>query len=241
MSFYTRKINQKNTELRVASEAKSEFLSRMSHDIRTPMNGIIGMLNMAEKSADNPEEVRSCLGKMRIASDYLLSLINDVLDMSRMEAHQVNQTSQYVTCCFVVADNGIGMSPDFQQHMFEPFAQENSGARSNFKGTDLGLSIVKKIVDYKKGDIQVSSIPRKGTTISVTPTFRIDEKYKDVPVKPAIAPVNLSGMHILAAEDNDMSAEILQLLLEDAGSSYRSLRLPPMSFRKICTKPLPPV
>lgn len=297
MSFYTRKINQKNMELRVAGDAKSEFLSRMSHDIRTPMNGMIGMLNMAEKSADHPDEVRSYLKKMHVAADYLLSLINDVLDMSRMEAHQVEledrsvylhqivkscvdiminratedgitlsvdqlddfypprvfaseqhirqillnlisnaikynypggtvtvsafvkeQTDQYVTCCFVVADTGIGMSADFQQHMFEPFAQENSGARSNFKGTGLGLSIVKKIVDYKKGTIHVDSIPGKGSTFTVTLTFRIDEKYKDEPVKQEIPDVKISDMRILAAEDNDMSAEILQLLLEDAGA-----------------------
>ncbi len=297
MSFYTRKINQKNTELRVANEAKSEFLSRMSHDIRTPMNGMIGMLNMAEKSADHPDEVRSYLGKMRIAADYLLSLINDVLDMSRMEAHQVEledksvylhrivkscidiminrateegitlntdqldefypprvfaseqhirqillnlisnavkynypggtvtvsasvkeQNDQYVTCLFTVADTGMGMAPEFQQHMFEPFSQENNGARSNFKGTGLGLSIVKKIVDYKKGTIQVDSVPGKGSAFTVTLTFRIDEKYKDEPVKQNLPEVNISGMRILAAEDNDMSAEILQLLLEDAGA-----------------------
>ena len=298
MSFYTRKINQKNMELRVANDAKSEFLSRMSHDIRTPMNGMIGMLNMADKSADNPEMVRSYLDKMRVASDYLLSLINDVLDMSRMEARQVEledksvylhriiqscvdimqnraieegitlsanglhqfypprvfaseqhirqillnlisnsikynqpggtvtvstsvqkQNSQYITCCFVVSDDGIGMSSEFQQHMFEPFSQENSGSRSNFKGTGLGLSIVKKIVDYKKGEITVDSAPGRGSTFTVTLTFRIDEKYKDEPVTLNPEPICISGMHILAAEDNDMSAEILQLLLEDAGAS----------------------
>lgn len=94
--LYARQMSKKNKELRIANDAKSEFLSRMSHDIRTPMNGIVGMLDIADKNADDPETVRRCHRKILDASDYLLALINDVL----------------------------GMSKAFQSKMFEPFAQE---------------------------------------------------------------------------------------------------------------------
>ena len=299
LAFYLRQINRKNTELRVANDAKSEFLMRISHDIRTPMNGIIGMLNVADENVDKPDEVRRYHEKIRVASDYLLSLINDVLDMSRMETKQIEledrsvylhqvvkscieitknraaeagvtldaeglhefypprvyaselhvrqillnlisnsikynkpggrvtvhaevteQTAERLTCRFTVSDTGIGMSEEFQKRMFEPFAQEHAGARGEFKGTGLGLAIVQKIVKYKKGDIQVKSVQGEGTEIAVTLTFRIDEKYKDEVPAAEIEqpPVELYGMRILAAEDNEMNAEILQLLLENAGA-----------------------
>ena len=296
--LYTHQINRKNEELRIANAAKSEFLTRMSHDIRTPMNGIIGMLNVADKCIDNPKEVRYYHDKIRTASDYLLSLINDVLDMSRMESNQImledrsvylhqivkscieitenraaeegiilkaegldtfypprvfaseqhirqillnlisnaikynepggsvtvtpsviRESNHDVTCRFIVQDTGIGMSEEFQKHMFEPFSQENGGARSNFGGTGLGLAIVKKIVEYKKGDIQVDSIEGKGTTFTVTLTFLTDQNYKSKSVSKISAINDITGLKILAAEDNDMNAELIRILLEDAGAN----------------------
>lgn len=296
--FYARQMQKKNRELKIASESKTEFLTHISHDIRTPMNGIIGMLDMADRYGDDPEKIKSCHDRIRVASDYLLSLINDVLDMNRMESEQIclddrsldlrqtilsciditqnrasqagirletdtldsfyppqvfaseqhlrqillnlisnaikyncpggsvtvkaavtAQTADTVTCCFTVSDTGIGMSREFQKRMFEPFAQENNDARSQLKGSGLGLSIVKKIVDFKHGTIQVDSTQGKGTIISVTLTFSIDPLHTAPEAKENPHGADISGMKILAAEDNDMNAELLQMLLEDAGAA----------------------
>ena len=294
--FYLRKMNRKNEELRVANEAKSEFLSRMSHDIRTPMNGIIGMLDIADQHADDPDTVRRCHRKIQTASEYLLSLINDVLDMSKLEAQNVKlyessadlqaiarscgeimegraiesgitfqmesldcfhpprvlvseqhlrqifmnltgnavkytpsggtvrltaettqQTEDAVTCRFSVADTGIGMSKNFQAHMFEPFAQERIDSRSEYRGTGLGLAIVKRIIDRMNGSITVDSAPGAGTTFTWTLTFPIDKSYQAPPPAEETT-FDLSGLRILAAEDNALNAEILQLMLEQAGA-----------------------
>ena len=260
MMFHAKRMHKKNMELEMANQAKSEFLTRMSHDIRTPMNGIIGMLDISDKCLDNPEAVRKYHKKIRVASEYLLSLINDVLDMSKLDsgemyfaeesvylremlencrdimetraaehgieletpglenfnpprvltselhirqiamniisnaikynkpngkiiatAEVVNQTEDYVTCRFMVKDTGIGMSDDFQKNMFDPFSQEYGKDRSEFRGTELELSIVKRIVDQMGGEI-------------------------------------LAGKKILAAEDNTLNAEILIFLLDDMGA-----------------------
>ena len=109
------------------------------------------------------------------------------------------------------------MSEEFQSRMFEPFAQENAGARSEFKGTGLGLSIVKKIIDLKGGTIRVESAPGVGTTFTVTLRFLIDKDYREEILKPET--VDIQGMRVLAAEDNSLNAEILQILMEDAGVS----------------------
>ena len=301
MAIYMNTVRKKNEELRIANEAKSEFLTRMSHDIRTPMNGIIGLLNISDRFADDPAAVRKYHGKIHDAADYLLSLINNVLDMSKLDSqpiklerksvylHQVvqscveitqpradeagivihmddlenffpprvfaseqhvrqivmnllsnaikynkpggsvtisavvtEQTEDNVTCQFTVADTGIGMSKEFQKEMFDPFAQERSDARGEFKGTGLGLSIVKRIVDYKGGTIDVESAPNEGTTVTVTLSFKIDKDFADEVRKTDAAHaeqsiVELKGMKILAAEDNELNAEVLQFIMEDAG------------------------
>ena len=295
--IYVRRMNRKNDELRVANEAKSEFLSRMSHDIRTPMNGIIGMLDIADKHVDDPETVRSCHKKIETASRYLLALINDVLDMSKLEAKNVelheesadlhdiavscgeltearaiesgltlkldgldsfhlprvfvserhlrqilmnlisnsikynkpggsvtltaetvSQTNDTVTCRFCVSDTGIGMSKSFQAKMYEPFAQEYADSRSEYRGTGLGLSIVKRSIDKMGGTIAVDSAPGEGTAITFTLTFRLDKNYHETAKAAAVEPLDLHGTKILAAEDNALNAEILQMMLEQAGA-----------------------
>lgn len=299
MAIYLYTVRRKNEELRIANEAKSEFLTRMSHDIRTPMNGIIGLLNISDRFVNDPEATRKYHRKIHDATEYLLSLINNVLDMSKLDSHQIkledksvylhqvvtscvditqtraaeagitletagmdsfypprvfaseqhirqilmnlisnaikynkpngkvtvsaavaDQTADAVTCKFVVADTGIGMSKAFQKEMFDPFSQERGDARGEFKGTGLGLSIVKRIVDHMGGTIDVDSTPGEGTTFTITMTFRIDKEYADE-TAPALAEptfIELKGMKLLAAEDNELNAEILQFIMEDAGA-----------------------
>ena len=269
----------------------------MSHDIRTPMNGIIGMLDISDKCLDNPEAVRKYHKKIRVASEYLLSLINDVLDMSKLDsgemyfaeesvylremlencrdimetraaehgieletpglenfnpprvltselhlrqiamniisnaikynkpngkiiatAEVVNQTEDYVTCRFMVKDTGIGMSDDFQKNMFDPFSQEYGKDRSEFRGTELELSIVKRIVDQMGGEIRVESKKGVGTTFTWTLTFKTDKEYREEKVAANQQDFSLAGKKILAAEDNTLNAEILIFLLDDMGA-----------------------
>ena len=228
-----------------ASVAKTEFLSNMSHDIRTPINGIMGMLDIAEDNFDNKARVRDCMTKMRGAASHLLSLINDVLDMTKIESGnmQMLDTSFDLralldSCCSIVEgqivdrhmtftkqigpfwhpyligselhirqvlinilsnavkytpdggeinfraketlfeeglvhlrmeikDNGIGMSEEFLQHIFEPFTQEQRSSRTHYKGTGLGMTITKKLVDQMHGSLDVESEPGKGSTFIV--------------------------------------------------------------------------
>lgn len=235
--------------------------------------------------------------KIRVASEYLLSLINDVLDMSKLDsgemyfaeesvylremlencrdimetraaehgieletpglenfnpprvltselhirqiamniisnaikynkpngkiiatAEVVNQTEDYVTCRFMVKDTGIGMSDDFQKNMFDPFSQEYGKDRSEFRGTELELSIVKRIVDQMGGEIRVESKKGVGTTFTWTLTFKTDKEYREEKVAANQQDFSLAGKKILAAEDNTLNAEILIFLLDDMGA-----------------------
>jgi len=301
MVVYARKMNRKNKELQEANAVRSEFLSRMSHDIRTPMNGILGMLEISDRCVDDPEQVRKYHAKIHKASSYLLSLVNDVLDMNKLDdeklvlpkdsvnlygviedcrelvttkAQEKNirlvipsaeqfapprvvsselhlrqvfmnllsnalqfgkpnstvtvdgkilaQTEDTVTCEFRVADEGIGISKEFQKKMFEPFTQEHSGARSEYQGTGLGLSITKRILDRMGGTIRVESEQNVGTTFIWQLTFPIDKDYRpaEEPAKAVVTEeTGLKGVNVLAAEDNALNAEILQFMLEDAGAN----------------------
>lgn len=235
--------------------------------------------------------------KIRVASEYLLSLINDVLDMSKLDsgemyfaeesvylremlencrdimetraaehgieletpglenfnqprvltselhirqiamniisnaikynkpngkiiatAEVVNQTEDYVTCRFMVKDTGIGMSDDFQKNMFDPFSQEYGKDRSEFRGTELELSIVKRIVDQMGGETRVESKKGVGTTFTWTLTFKTDKEYREEKVAANQQDFSLAGKKILAAEDNTLNAEILIFLLDDMGA-----------------------
>ena len=280
---------------RAASEAKTEFLSNMSHDIRTPINGIMGMTAIARKSVDDPEKVSDCLEKIDDASGHLLSLINDVLDMSRIErgktqlAHSPMSVQTVAENCatiiggqmegrdltletdiavehprvigdelhlrqilinilgncvkftpdggrislslkelpkdessalyrFVIADTGIGMKEDFLSRIFDPFAQEESGARTNYKGTGLGMSITKQFVDLMGGSIDVQSEYGKGSTFTVEIPMEIDAAAAAAEEAVELAPADLNGMRILLVEDNELNQEIACELLEDEGA-----------------------
>ena len=260
-----------------ASVAKTEFLSNMSHDIRTPINGIMGMLDIAEDNFDNKARVRDCMTKMRGAASHLLSLINDVLDMTKIESGNMQMLDTPFdlralldSCCSIVEgqiadrhmtftkqigpfwhpyligselhirqvlinilsnsvkytpdggeinfraketlfeeglvhlrmeikDNGIGMSEEFLQHIFEPFTQEQRSSRTHYKGTGLGMAITKKLVDQMHGSLDVESEPGKGSTFIVRLSLPVGTPPKDEPsvvvrhAAPAAASAAASG------------------------------------------------
>ena len=283
-----------------ASAAKTEFLSNMSHDIRTPINGIMGMLDIAEENFDDQARVRDCMKKMRGAASHLLSLVNDVLDMSKIESGSMKMLNAPFdlrvlldSCCGIVEgqiterkmtftkqigpfwhpyligselhirqvlinilsnavkytpdggeinfraketlfeeglvhlrieikDNGIGMSEEFLQHIFEPFTQEQRSSRTTYKGTGLGMAITKKLVDQMHGSLDVESEPGKGSTFIVRLSLPVGEAPKNEPVIAEKKP-DLSGLHLLLAEDNELNAEIAVTLLEEEGAKITAV------------------
>ena len=299
---YTKNLESKNLELREAvfqaqkaNAAKSSFLSRMSHDIRTPLNGIIGLIKINETHMDDRELVKTNQDKMLVSADHLLSLINDVLQMSKLEDENIEishepidlgeisrevgtiisgrtaeagiafeigkqelpvsyvygsplhirqiflniygncikynkphgkvtttlkclgEKNGIVTYRWTISDTGIGMSEEFLKHIFEPFVQEHSDARTVYSGTGLGMSIVKKIIDRMNGTIVVTSKEGEGSTFVITLPFEIAEKPEEIPAE-MDGEVNIAGLHLLLAEDNELNAEIARTLLEDEGA-----------------------
>ena len=280
-----------------ANEAKTEFLQRMSHDIRTPINGICGLVDMADHYADDMEKQTEYRTKIKEASNLLLELVNDVLDMSKLESGEIvleeipfnlrsisrevfivieqvaaeqnirimwekkeiihrdligspgyvkrvmmNILSNavkynrenghiYLSCMeipseqpgmttmeFICRDAGIGMTEEFQKHIFEPFAQEHTGSRTKFPGTGLGMAIAKNLVEKMGGTITFESEVGVGTTFMIRVPFKIDldtdkrEEQKDISEKA------IKGLHILLAEDNELNMEIAEFLLQNEGA-----------------------
>ena len=280
-----------------ANTAKTDFLSRMSHDIRTPLNGILGMLDIAQKNETNPKALQECHEKMRTAAFHLKALVNDVLDMQRMETDRffleqipfdireildncwsmleaqasrlditlekikpgslkypyligsplhirqifmnllsnaikynkpggsisihakiIRQVHQNVIYKFIISDTGIGISPEFQKHIFEPFAQEDTGARTIYKGTGLGMAIVHRLVQEMGGTIQLKSEKNVGSTFTLILPFTIDEHQPSASAETATdTPADLTDLHILVVEDNELNLEIAVFSLEAAG------------------------
>ena len=280
-----------------ANEAKTEFLQRMSHDIRTPINGICGLVNMAEHYADNMEKQTEYRTKVKEASNLLLELVNDVLDMSKLESGEIvleeipfnlssiyrevfvvieqvaaEQNLQivwekkeithrdligspryvkrvmmnilsnamkynrenghiYISCIeipsgqpetttmeFVCRDTGIGMTEEFQKHIFEPFAQEHSGSRTKFAGTGLGMPIAKKLIEKMGGTITFESVEGAGTTFVIRVPFRIDTDRDSKVETGEKTEVSIRGLHILLAEDNELNMEIAEFMLQNEGA-----------------------
>ena len=278
-----------------ANIAKTTFLNHMSHDIRTPMNAIIGFTDIAMKRKPD-KEVENCLKKIRQSSEYLMTLINDVLDISRIESgkleykpvrvdlrdmintvlsiargytesrdlnfyvsreelktpyvmadelrirevllniisNAVKFTKDGGTISFVakncpgndehhiivryrISDTGIGMSEEFQTRIFDEFSQENDGARTSYKGTGLGMAIAKKYVDLMGGKIEVSSRQEVGSTFTVEIPLLIAEQVQAEEKEKLRKDIDLHGLHVLLAEDNDLNAEIAVSLLEEQG------------------------
>ena len=279
-----------------ASSAKTEFLSRMSHEIMTPMNAIIGMSAIAAQSIGNDEEIADCISKIGISSRFLLSLINDILDISRIESGkmllknenipfeefvnginticfaQAQARNIYYECTvapdveecyvgdamklqqvvmnvlsnaikftpeggrvsmnisqrkrikdnaelrFVINDTGCGISEKFIPHIFEPFAQENTGTTSNYGGTGLGLAISKNIVDMMNGQINVRSIVGVGTEFTVDVNLGITDearhKYRER------ASYNFTELKALVVDDDVTVCEYTGIILKGMGVQF---------------------
>ena len=291
--IYQRQLEAEVQRATAADQAKTDFLRSMSHDIRTPINIIMGMLEIIGRSPDDRERVQDCREKAQTAARYLLALVNDVLTLNRLSRKEtasvtmpyrlsteldevmllaraqaeergvtlaepemaleydelqgnplylrqigqniIGNAIKYsfpggeVRCrfrtaydadgicrlTFICEDDGVGMSEEFQKHMFEAFAQENPVRDDTAGGVGLGLAVVKRIVDEHGGTIRVDSAPGEGTrfeiSMPVTPCA-----IPEPAAIPAALP-SLTGCRILVAEDNDLNRQIAVYLLEDAG------------------------
>jgi len=276
-----------------ANRAKTEFLQRMSHDIRTPINGIRGMIEIANYYKDDSDKQTECRKKIWDASGLLLELVNEVLDMGKLESGEImleerefdlkelldsvgvvvdkqarergitiitdgypvenrcllgsplhlrrllmNIISNAVKynrvggeirlgCCekpsadpetaqieFTCADTGIGMSEEFQKHVFEPFAQERNTARSEYGGTGLGMPIAKSLAEKMGGTLSFVSRQGVGTTFTLSLPFRIcHAPEKRNKPKRLLQTSSIAGLHVLVAEDNKMNMEIAEFVL----------------------------
>ena len=277
-----------------ANIAKTDFLRRMSHDIRTPINGIRGMVEISRRYAGDEAKQEECREKIMTTSGFLLDLVNDVLNMNKLESgavtleekpfnlrqmikeivttvegqawrenvqvscktlawnhedligspmhlHQVLQNvvgnavkynrpggSVTISCeekgfdgttamfLFTCADTGRGMSAAFQQHAFEAFAQEESGARTAYKGTGLGLPIAKELAEQMGGEIRFESELGVGTTFYITLPFRVDPNPPEAESAKPEQAASIKGAHVLLVEDNELNMEISQYILEAA-------------------------
>ena len=279
--------------------AKQAFFSNMSHDMRTPLNAIIGLSDLAANHADDPEKTYEYLQKIATSSRQLLSLINDILDMSHMEqgnvvlnnqqlnlkecveecletfryqAEKENKTltvhinlrnariigdslrihqilnnllsnafkfteagdtvsvsvsqiddGDYAKYKFVVADTGIGMTPEFLPNLFEPYAREMRFSAKQASGTGLGMPITKSLVTQMDGEIQVESEPGNGSTFIVILPFATVKEAENAQALPSDgskiedAAFSLEGRHILLAEDNEVNMEVAAELLSMQG------------------------
>ena len=276
-----------------ANRAKTEFLQRMSHDIRTPINGIRGMIEIANYYKDDPDKQTECRKKIWDASGLLLELVNEVLDMGKLESGEIMleerefdlkelldsvgvvvdkqarergitiitdsypvehryllgsplhlrrllmniisnavkynhaggevrlgcrekpsadpETAQIEFTC---ADTGIGMSEEFQKHVFEPFAQERNTARSEYGGTGLGMPIAKSLAEKMGGTLSFVSRQGVGTTFTLSLPFRIcHAPEKRNKPKRLLQTSSIAGLHVLVAEDNRMNMEIAEFVL----------------------------
>lgn len=293
-----------NAKLQIAAEnaesanrAKSTFLFNMSHDIRTPMNAIIGYADLASRHSDDPAKLKKYMENIQVCGQNLLMLLNNVLDLARIEndktemeysvsdvekdfrnciamfRNQADSKGQTLTVttqlqypyiyadiphltevctnlvsnavkytgaggtirCGVtqkpgkkegwcdtvvtVADNGIGMSQEFQKHIFEPFERERTSTVSKVEGSGIGMGIVKKLVGLMGGTVEVESKIGVGSTFTVTIPCRIASE-DEIQAKRAADPADresLRGTRILLTEDNDLNAEIATELLQEEG------------------------
>ena len=291
-------LRRKNEELIQAkneTKAKTTFLFNMSHDLRTPMNAILGFATLAKKNLVDKSKLEECIDKIEVSGNYLLKLINDVLDMAQIENGKiiidevlinmeelmdeldiifseesknkgiafetiVNVSDTEVYCdplrmkqiamnlisnavkytkpggsvlCklnqlptkqedvviyeLIVADTGIGMSKEFQRHIFDMFEREHNTTTSGVQGTGLGMAITKELVDIFGGEISLSSTLGKGTIISVKVSLRKKEtEHMPEEVMPE-KEYEFVGKRVLVVEDNELNREIAVAFFEELG------------------------
>lgn len=202
-----------------ANAAKTAFLTRMSHDIRTPLNGIT-LQDNSLPYATGPYMIGSPTHIRRI----IINLLDNSIKYNK-RGGSVTFSSQTkplddgrALFCFSVSDTGIGMAPEFLKHIYEPFAQEGDDARSKFQGTGMGIPIVKSLIDLMGGTIEISSEVGAGSTFNVQIPLDIDKNPQARERADGQAnSCSLAGMNVLLAEDNELNAEIAQALLESEG------------------------
>lgn len=295
---YGDKLAKAVREASSANSAKTEFLRRMSHDLRTPINGIRGMVEVGNANAGDLQKQTECRSKIWTASGLLLDLANEALDMSRLESGQVDlnlvptnlvalnrevsdilerqaeerlvtiicdqQTLDHpyarvsvthlkrllvniagnavkysrrggyvrLTCRevepvdgvpvyeYTIADNGIGMSEEFQQHLYEPFSREEQQVEGASSGTGLGASIAKQLVELMGGTMSFTSTLGQGTTFTIRLPFE-QCKRSEIPQAVRVDAVDVDavrGLRVLLVEDNELNAEIAQFTLDRAGA-----------------------
>ena len=270
----------------------------MSHDIRTPINGIMGMLNIAEKNPGDMKRQEDCREKIKTSAQHLLSLINDVLDISKLEkgnvefaredfclsellqscsvivggqaaernvtlimdytkpgqlphdyfvgsplhikqifiniagnavkynkpmgsvtfkCHEISAESGIAQICFEISDTGIGMSREYLKHIFEPFTQEEAGARTSYQGSGLGMTITKNLVDKMGGDIKIQSEPGKGSVFTVVLPLEIVESQETEEEDQGEKTAEIAGKRALIVDDIELNLEIAQFMLMEMG------------------------
>lgn len=295
---YGDKLAKAAREASSANSAKTEFLRRMSHDLRTPINGIRGMVEVGDANADDLQKQTECRSKIWTASGLLLDLANEALDMSRLESGQVDldlvptnlvvlnrevcdilerqaeerlvtiicdqQTLDHpyarvsathlkrllvniagnavkyshrggyvrLACRevepvdgvpiyeYTIADNGIGMSEQFQQHLYEPFSREEQRVEGASSGTGLGAPIAKQLVELMGGTMSFTSTLGQGTTFTIRLPFE-QCKRSEIPQAVRVDAVDIDavrGLRVLLVEDNELNAEIAQFTLDRAGA-----------------------
>ena len=287
-------LMQEKNNAELANQTKTSFLSRMSHDMRTPMNGILGMVKIALENIDDKAVVQDSLKKILGVGNQLQTLIDEVLDMTRLESGKIellheqfnlydelehirdmlmgqkkdinilpthfnavhynvigspihlrriienilgnaikyNRPNGTIECWldenpiddnnsiyrFTIQDTGIGMSEEFQNHMFEPFVQENIDARTSYQGTGLGLAITKDLIDLMKGSIAVKSRQNVGTTFVVEIPLEIDHTKPKKTIETEYKIPDLSDLTVLLVEDNDLNREIARYFIAQSGA-----------------------
>lgn len=297
---YKEKLKTAARNEALANRSKTELLRRMSHDIRTPINVILGMLEIADRNPTDTMLLESCRSKGKAAAEYLLELVNDILTINKVDAGSVEEAESgsaflladavqklyvvaeerakargikleppqisgeqkplegntlylrqimmniianavryshaggtvrlsvsqmpspekegFAEVRFVCEDNGIGMSREFQEKMFEPFSQESEAGSSRFGGVGLGLAIVQKLVQRLDGQISVESEKGVGTRFEIILPY----KYADKPVEDKTEErekISLHGLNILLVEDNELNMQIAEYMLTDAGAN----------------------
>ena len=288
MLYFNKRLHQAAREAESASRAKTDFLSTMSHDIRTPMNAIIGLTTITEKNIDDKKLVGENLRKITLASNHLLTLINDILDISKVESGKLSLSPQTfsvvetvenlvnisqpmikeknidfsfrvnrmekeylhadqlrlnqiyinilsnaikytepggsvsvdmkeeesqkegcVRLTYIVADTGIGMSPEYMEHMYQPFSRQTDSRVNSIQGTGLGLAITKQMVDLMEGTIECQSEQGKGTTFTVTLDIPIAEHQR--------MDMKLDEMDVLIVDDDEVLLQTATETLESLG------------------------